>query len=155
MKTIFKITIITLYMLFVAENVFAANTLAINSMTKSDACFGPAVSFNVIFQKTGNYTSGNKFIAQLSDASGGWGSPINIGSITSTVSNGYPIPSIIPANTSVGSGYKIRVVSTTPVIISNSVSFIINPLPLANAGSSSAICIGSSITLGTTAVGGN
>ncbi|OFY84491.1 MAG: hypothetical protein A3F72_13870 [Bacteroidetes bacterium RIFCSPLOWO2_12_FULL_35_15] len=158
MKTILqKITVLTLYMLFVTSYTFGAGTsLTVNSVTPSVACYGSAASISVIFTKGGSYTPGNQFIAQLSDASGGWGSPVNIGSITSTVANGFPIPSIIPLNTAPGTGYKIRVVSTTPVVVSgNSISFIINPLPAAFTGASSGICIGNNAVLGTTAVAGN
>lgn len=158
MKTILhKATILTLLMLCVTGYTFGAGTsITVNSVTPNVSCYGPAATTSIIFTKGGSYTSGNQFIAQLSDASGGWGNPVNIGSITSTVSNGFAISATIPLNTPAGSGYKIRVVSTTPVVISgNSLSFIINPLPAANAGSSSAICLGNSAIIGAAAVPGN
>lgn len=71
-------------------------------------------SISVPFTLTGTYTAGNTITAQLSDASGSFASPTNIGSVTATASG--TITATIPAGTVTGTGYRIRVVSSTPVL---------------------------------------
>jgi hypothetical protein len=76
---------------------------------------GSAIS--VPFTAVGNYTGGNTFTAQLSNASGSFASPVTIGSVTSGTSG--TIAATIPANTPTGTGYRIRVVSSSPVLTAN------------------------------------
>lgn len=76
------------------------------------ASTGTSISFP--FTLTGTYTVGNTVTAQLSDASGSFASPTNIGSLTATASG--TITATIPAGTATGTGYRIRVVSSTPVL---------------------------------------
>lgn len=71
-------------------------------------------SISVPFTLTGTYTAGNTITAQLSDASGSFASPTNIGSVTSIVSG--TVTATIPAGTVTGTGYRVRVVSSTPVL---------------------------------------
>ncbi|MBC7922070.1 MAG: hypothetical protein H7Z75_13395, partial [Ferruginibacter sp.] len=92
-------------------------------------CLTPFVgaTLNVPFATPGTMTAGthfnagNVFTAQLSDAGGSFATPVNIGSLTSVALSGS-IPAVIPANTASGTGYRIRVVSTTPVSIASSVN---------------------------------
>ncbi len=67
----------------------------------------------VQFNSSGLFQAGNNYIAQLSDATGSFVSPINIGSLAST-SNFGTINITIPANTNGGPAYRIRVISTNP-----------------------------------------
>jgi bacillolysin len=60
------------------------------------------------------YYQGNKFTAQLSDATGSFATPLNIGSITSTASGA--ISATIPTTTKAGNGYRVRVVSSNPIL---------------------------------------
>lgn len=76
------------------------------------ASAGAAIS--VPFTATGNYNGGNTFTAQLSNASGSFASPVNIGSTTGTTSG--TISATIPAGTASGTGYRVRVVSSNPAI---------------------------------------
>jgi hypothetical protein len=76
------------------------------------ATTGAAV--NVPFTLTGTYNGGNTVTAQLSDASGSFASPVTIGSVSATASG--TISATIPANTAAGTGYRIRVVSSSPVL---------------------------------------
>ncbi|MFA6127960.1 MAG: choice-of-anchor L domain-containing protein [Bacteroidales bacterium] len=118
-----------------------------NSITGSPFCAGAAVS--VPFTKTGTFTPGNVFTAQLSDASGGFGSPVDIGTLTQTGAG--TISATIPANTASGTGYRIRVVSNTPVIIGtdNGTGLTVNPLPVASdlTATAIAVCAGSASTV--------
>lgn len=63
------------------------------------------------------FTAGNIYTVELSDASGSFASPINIGSLAST-NNSATINFTIPSGTATGSGYRIRVVSSAPSVTS-------------------------------------
>src|ERR1700722_4291891 len=80
------------------------------TITGSPFCVGTAVS--VPYTVFGHYGGSNVFTAQLSNGSGSFSSPVNIGSITSSGSG--TISATIPANTVYGTGYKIRVVANIP-----------------------------------------
>lgn len=91
-------------------------------------------SGTVDFTSTGTFNAGNIYTAQLSDASGSFTNPTNIGTLASTGSSGS-IPITIPFNQITGSGYIIRVISDNPAVVgSNSAAFTITqtaPCPLA------------------------
>ena len=109
-------------------------------------CAGASV--NVPFTKTGKFFSGNVFTAQLSDQTGSFASPINIGSKSDTVSGS--ISCIIPANTIEGNGYRIRIVSSIPSVMSDMNANSISVLSLSGASilpNYPTICSGQSITL--------
>jgi len=72
---------------------------------------------SVPFTLTGTVDSNNVVTAQLSDANGSFASPVNIGTLT-TMSSGT-ISAIIPAGTATGTGYRVRVSSSGPVINAN------------------------------------
>ncbi|KAA5534549.1 T9SS type A sorting domain-containing protein [Taibaiella lutea] len=76
-------------------------------------CAGSAVS--VPYTISGIYNASNVFTAQLSNASGSFAAPVNIGTFVGTT--GGSINATIPLNTPPGTGYRIRVVSSSPVII--------------------------------------
>ncbi|WP_460951834.1 Ig-like domain-containing protein [Spirosoma daeguense] len=66
----------------------------------------------MIFTATGTFRTGNVFIAQLSDASGNMpATPTVIGSIALTASG--TIAAVIPKTAVAGTGYRIRVISST------------------------------------------
>ncbi|GEM_PF-1059505 len=92
----------------------AAAPAAVNAATFNPAviCRGNNVTVN--FTITGAFTAGNTFTAQLSDASGSFASPVTIGSVTSTTASA--ITATIPAGSTAGTGYRIRVVSSNPVL---------------------------------------
>jgi hypothetical protein len=102
------------------ENLYAAtvmkyppppNTISTN-LFSNFFCSGS--SLVVSFTADGTYNAGNIFTAQLSDATGSFASPVNIGSVVSTI--GGTINATIPSNTAAGSGYRIRVVSDNPAV---------------------------------------
>jgi len=94
-----------------------AQTITTTGVSATTICSATNVTLNVTYTKTGTFTAGNTFTAELSNALGLFSSPVAIGSITS-VNNGT-IPATIPSGTPSGNGYKIRVVSSTPLIISS------------------------------------
>lgn len=91
------------------------NTLSTSSVSGSPFCAGAAVS--VAYTSTGTYAAGNTFVAQLSDASGAFGAPVTIGTLSGVDATGA-IAAVIPAGTGAGTGYRIRVVASTPAVTS-------------------------------------
>ena len=76
-------------------------------------CAGATV--NVPFTATGIIGNTNVFTAQLSNASGSFASPINIGTVIGNASG--TIIATIPLTTPIGSAYRIRVKSSLPNFI--------------------------------------
>jgi hypothetical protein len=104
------------------------NTITTGSITASPfgvTCSTPATG-SIAFTSSGTFTAGNNYIAQLSSSSGSFSSPTIIGSLTSSLNTGS-ISISIPAGTSTGAGYLIRIISSTPPVNSNSsAAFSIN-----------------------------
>jgi hypothetical protein len=89
-------------------------TIGTPTFTKTSPCVGR--SFDVNFSAIGPFALNNQFQVQLSDPFASFDNPIVIGSSSSI----GIIPSTIPVSIIEGTGYKIRVVSTNPVIDGNS-----------------------------------
>ncbi|MBS1773259.1 MAG: gliding motility-associated C-terminal domain-containing protein [Bacteroidetes bacterium] len=94
-------------------------------------------TYNINPSKT--FNTGNVFTAQLSDATGSFASPVNIGSVVSIV--GGTISCIIPQSTPPGTGYRIRVISNNnpDTSLDNGKNIQIITL-MVNAGLDTAIC---------------
>ncbi|HPH85388.1 MAG TPA: T9SS type A sorting domain-containing protein [Ferruginibacter sp.] len=110
--------IIFLFFLHIAGNGFAGSKNAVTVITtlpigQTTLCLGGTIS--VSYNIDSDADAGNIYSAQLSDASGSFANPVTIGNLTA-VSAGT-ITAIIPTNTIVGTGYRIRVVSSLPVVI--------------------------------------
>lgn len=106
------------------------NTITTGSVTGAPFDVECATSLDatgtVDFTSIGTFTGGNIYTAQLSDASGSFVSPTDIGTLTSTANTGS-ISITIPAATASGAGYLIRVISDSPTTTgSNSTAFTIN-----------------------------
>jgi hypothetical protein len=111
----------------------------VNSITDYDLCGGSL--FRMAFHKTGTFTPGNIFKVQLSDAAGSFASPTEIGNIADTTDRIITcvLPKVLPYSTQ----YRIRVVSTTPVVtgISNAYPITIKPAPyLGNDTTTFVVC---------------
>ncbi|TXK36600.1 T9SS type A sorting domain-containing protein [Pontibacter qinzhouensis] len=82
----------------------------------------------VLANSTGTFNASNTFTAQLSDASGNFTQPL------ATASGSSPLEVRIPANALQGSGYKVRVVASSPSASSPETSpFTINGSPADHA----------------------
>jgi hypothetical protein len=106
----------------------ATNTITTGAVSGSPFSIGCGTSDNgtVSFTSTDTFGVGNIYTAQLSDASGNFSFPINIGTLSSTANSGT-INISVPAGTATGSGYKIRIISSNPYITgSESSTFTIN-----------------------------
>jgi hypothetical protein len=75
-------------------------------------CVGDDIS--VPFTTSEPLNAGNSFTLQLSNASGSFASPTNIGTLSGTTDG--TVQGVIPPGQSAGSGYRIRVVSSNPAI---------------------------------------
>jgi hypothetical protein len=118
------------------------------SLTVASFCQGSSLS--VPYTVSGAFNPGNVFTAQLSDATGGFGSPVAIGSVAS-VSTGT-IPCVIPPNTPAGSAYRVRVVGSTPAVIGvdNGTNISIAAAPDAGSDVAISVCSGGQpVTLST------
>lgn len=96
----------------------STNTISGGAITGAPFCItdvtGTAV--NVPFTSGGIFNTGNVYTALLSDATGSFTTPTDIGTLTSTANTGT-ISATIPAGTVTGSNYKIRVIASNPVVV--------------------------------------
>src|ERR1035441_4290442 len=97
------------------------------TITGSPFCAGATIS--VPYTAQGIFSSNNVFIAQLSNSTGSFASPVTIG--THTGNSSGIINATIPINTISGIGYRIRVITNTPAFSGkdNGVNITINSLP--------------------------
>lgn len=89
-----------------------STTISTGTIASASHCKG--VAFNVPFTVSGTFNAGNIFTAQLSDATGGFGTPRTIGTLSGTSSG--QISATIPAVVTAGTGYRVRVVSSNPAV---------------------------------------
>ena len=83
-----------------------------SALAGTNFCVGAAM--NVSFTTDAPANSGNIFTAQLSNAAGSFASPVNLGTLNSV--NSGTINTTVPAGTVSGTGYRVRVVSSSPVV---------------------------------------
>jgi hypothetical protein len=104
-RTSIKKSIFTLLAtVFCVANAFAQTAITTGALSPTEVCVGGNVS--VPFTTEGTVAPLTSFVAQLSDATGAFTSPVVIGAAAAT-----PITATIPAATTPGAAYKIRVVS--------------------------------------------
>ncbi len=89
--------------------------LTVGSIAGSPFCAGEMV--NVPFSVAGNlFNPSNIFTAQLSNKSGSFAAPVNIGTLAGT--NSGNIAATLPVNTAYGTKYRIRVTASNPTATS-------------------------------------
>lgn len=105
------------------------NTVTTGTIANSTFCITSTLGSNVSvpFTSSGDF-SGNTYTAQLSNASGSFANPVNIGTLVSDANGSLTISAVIPADTPTGNLYKIRVISDGPPTIGtdNGANLIIN-----------------------------
>ncbi len=102
---------------FIVQMSFS-QTITVGTVSPLTLCAGDPIV--VPYTRTGTFNLDNVFTAQLSDASGSFASPVNIGTLIGT-GNGT-IAATIPMSTPNGTNYRIRVVSSSPAVVSTNVS---------------------------------
>ncbi len=81
------------------------------TFTDSTLCAGDTISVPYYVNNTSSFfQSNNVFTLQLSNASGSFASPVNIG--TKATNAAGVITGVIPTNTTTGGGYRIRMISS-------------------------------------------
>ncbi|MCA1965225.1 MAG: hypothetical protein LDL23_01110, partial [Flavobacterium sp.] len=109
---------------FRVDDVLLEGVIASSNTITTDAFSGSycvsvstGASVSVPFTSVGTFNAGNDFIAHLSNASGVFpGTPIGTLSASGVNPSGT-ITATIPAGTTAGTGYRIRVVSSNPTVI--------------------------------------
>jgi hypothetical protein len=87
--------------------------LSISPLTTTSYCAGSPVTAAFTVNSPLFYAHDNVFTLQLSDATGSFVSPVNIGSLSGTTSG--IINGMIPANTPTGTGYRLRIFSSNGI----------------------------------------
>lgn len=114
----------------ITESTILGVTITAATITGGPFCVSPtslSATVNVAYTVTGTLNGGNVFTAQLSNASGSFLAPINIGTLNSTTDG--TIVATIPAGTAAGAGYFIRVVSSDPVVTGTSTGVTVVSAP--------------------------
>lgn len=106
---------------FIDDMEFIYNPITTTATTLSPLVYNVSTtqgtSISIPFTKTGIFQFGNTFTAQLSDASGSFASPVNIGTLSGTAAG--TINATIPAGTPSGTGYRVRVIASSPYQTAN------------------------------------
>jgi hypothetical protein len=116
-------------------NVFSYNDFYVDIVSPATAiqtdlqastfCAGGSISISG--SAAGSFGSQNEFTAQLSNANGSFASPTFLGTTTNLEAKSYTLPALLPP----GSGYRVRLVSTHPVLTGsdNGTDFTIRQKP--------------------------
>ena len=142
----------------------SANSITTGTITGSPFCSG-AIGINVPFtySAAASFPSGGSctFTAQLSNSSGSFASPINLQDVVSDASGSQSISITIPGGTTTGTGYRIRVVSNSPLINGTdngsnlSITSSVTPsVSIAITTGTNPTCAGSSVTFTATPTNG-
>ncbi|GAB3580455.1 T9SS type A sorting domain-containing protein [Hymenobacter daeguensis] len=134
------------------------NTVPVLAISQFGFSGCAGATFNVGFSVTGNnFLSGNTISVQLSDASGSFAAPTVIGSAAFTGQGGGAISATIPTSTPTGTGYRIRLVGSSPAVTSttdNGSNISITTQPTATPGSNSPVAYNGTIQLTAAPVAG-
>lgn len=124
-----------------------APTISITSIPAGPFC--PNTPIDIDFIVSENFGGANMFTAQMSDATGSFASPVEIGTFNGSVSG--TINAIIPPGTPVGANYLIRIISSDPGSISAAFEIPIEiadgPTASIDNSSGTTACPGSGTTL--------
>jgi len=129
----------------VSASAITSPAIVTNPINPSVTYVGANVS--IPFSAPG-FNAGNVFTAQLSDATGSFANPVNIGTLLGNTSG--LILATIPAGIATGSGYRIRVISSNPVVTGtdNGLNLTINTSSASVAVVANVdVCSGSSVAL--------
>lgn len=98
-------------------------------------------SLKVKFNVTAIFNDNNIFYAELSDANGSFANPVIIGATKDSLGKGI-VPCAIPPNTPQGTGYRVRVTTTSPArtTLDNGTNIRVTPYPKTNITSNSPVC---------------
>jgi PKD repeat protein len=130
-----------LIVLAFSVNLVSSQTI-FTSPTYFTGPYCPGQPISIPFSAFGTFDPINIYTVELSDAIGSFTSPIAIGALNGNASSGS-IDAIIPSGTLPGSSYQIRIVSSSPNVISNPLGIEVgNPTAFISLASNSSICSG-------------
>ncbi len=115
-------------------------------------CVGGTANILVGVGASAPFTAGNTFTIQLSDASGSFATPVSIGTIAGTTTS--LVSCTIPAGTTPGTGYRIRIVASNPSYTSPDCFrniTIVNTLPSVTITANTPVCVGRTLNFSATA----
>jgi len=126
------------------SGVFRGSEPPIATSASGIYCAGEQIDVTFTIKALVNFEQGNTFYVELSDANGSFAKPDTIGSLLST--QGGMINCRIPKTAVSGTGYKVRVVSTSPSSIGSSQKeqISISELPNVRIYGKTLVCINSS-----------
>jgi hypothetical protein len=139
------------YTYYYIDSVVVKAITGINfNFTQTDFCSGGTINAPFTISPGAVFNSGNIFTLQLSNATGSFTAPTNIGSLTGT--SGGTITGTLPATAS-GTGYRLRIVSSNLADTSskNTVDIRITPAHTITGSSNSPLCEGDTLFLNSTA----
>lgn len=110
-------------------------------------------TFVIPYNSKGVFGSTNIFTVQLSDSSGNFNTPVNIGTVSSTTSGNISVS--IPATTIPGNNYKIRIVSSNPYYIGTHLCLNIKILPAISVNPTADMKICNGVAVPATTFSGN
>ncbi|GGD82268.1 hypothetical protein GCM10011514_52870 [Emticicia aquatilis] len=102
------------------------STISIPTLSNNSICAGSSV--DVSFSTNGAFNLNNNFIIQLSDVNGSFSNSTNIGTTTSAGT----ITCQIPMVTTGGTNYRIRVISSNPILAGNQSLNTVSVIPATN-----------------------
>lgn len=92
--------------------VFRDVTITPGTITRTTVCTNDQLA--VPFVIAGTFDTGNKFSVELSDVSGSFANPDTIGVLNATTAG--TVTCTVPGGTPIGTGYKVRIVSSRPPV---------------------------------------
>ena len=110
-------------------------------------------TLQVNYYGNGSFNTGNTFSVELSDSAGSFNSPTVIGSLNDTDTIGI-INCVIPSGLSADSGYKVRIISSDPVVTGAEKSVHIGIIPSQSSSITDATCGNSDGSIDLTVSGG-
>lgn len=117
-----------------------------NPPVKTQLCKN--VTFNVDYTTLNNFDISNTFSVELSDNTGSFAAPTILGTTSSNTSG--TISCSVPSSVATGTGYKMRLVSTSPAKITDAVNVAVD-LPTAPPGVTMSVAPSIYVLSGTTA----
>lgn len=116
--------------------------------------FCQSTTVRVSYTVSGSLDPNNVFTAQLSDETGSFAAPVAIGTLSGTA--GGTINGTLPAGVVTGSGYRVRVVASSPATSGsdNGQDLSITNIGSVMAGSNSPLCVSGNLLLTATTVPG-
>ncbi len=131
---------------------FRPDTFMLITQPFTDTLVCAGGPLRVAYQVSAAFMPGNVFTVQLSNSTGSFAFPVTIGTVTATASGN--VNCVIPATTALGTGYRIRILSSNPAFTSPDQFVnitVISALAAPTVTSNTPVCVGGTINLGVTA----